>query len=217
MELNAIATERTTAATDLLLTLAALVGARYLRRGRGARWRELVWSGVFFLMAVAAFLGGVAHGFALPDPNTLWLWGPAYLALGVMLALFTAGTVHDCWGEGTARRILPALLIAALLYCVLILFLGGDFLLFVLVEALVMLFALGSFTLAAVRRLPGSALTATGILVTIGAALVQTRSSLRLIFIWEFDNNGIFHLVQLAGIALLVAGLSRKRTGRPVV
>ena len=176
MGLNVIATERTTAATDLLLALAALAGARYLLRGKGERWRELVWSGVFLLMAVAALLGGAAHGIALHDPNSLWLWGPAYLALGAMLALFAAGTVHDCWGEWTARRILPALLTAALLYSAAILLLGGDFLLFVLFEALVMLFALGSYTLAAVRRRSGSALTAAGILVTIGAAPWSRRA-----------------------------------------
>ena len=51
------------------------------------------------LMAVAALLGGAAHGIALHDPNSLWLWGPAYLALGAMLALFAA--VSECIASTT--------------------------------------------------------------------------------------------------------------------
>jgi hypothetical protein len=33
------------------------------------------------------------------------------------------------------------------------------------------------------------------------------RGAVRLF--WEFDHNGLFHLVQLVGVALLAAGLGR--------
>jgi Family of unknown function (DUF6962) len=210
MELNAIPTEQTTAATDLLLALAALAGTWYLRRGTG--WRATIWAGVFVLMAFSALLGAAAHGLALADPDTSWLWGPAYLALGAMLALFAAGTVLDRWGEKAARRTLPAVLAWVLLFCAATFVLAGDFLAFVLFEGGVMLFALCCYTLAAVRHRPGSALTAAGILVTILAAFLQTRHGLRLTFVREFDNNGIFHLVQLPGLLLLLAGLRRGRS-----
>jgi uncharacterized membrane protein len=209
MVLSPIPTQLTTAATDLLLALTALAGAWFLRRGRGQRWRERIWSGVFGLMAFSALLGAVAHGLVLPDPDTPRIWGPAYLALGGMLALFAAGTINDCWGERVARRTLPAVLVGVLIFCLAAFYLAGDFVVFVLFEGAVLLFALCCYILAAVRRSPGSALTAAGILVTIAAAILQTRRDLRFTFYGEFDNNGIFHLVQLPGLMLLLAGLRR--------
>jgi hypothetical protein len=48
---------------------------------------------------------------------------------------------------------------------------------------------------------------AIGILVSIIAAGIQANKSVAMTVIWRFDHNGIYHLVQSAGLVLLVMGL----------
>ena len=48
---------------------------------------------------------------------------------------------------------------------------------------------------------------AAGILVSIIAAGIQANKSVIVTFIWRFDHNGIYHLVQVVGLMLLLMGL----------
>ena len=48
---------------------------------------------------------------------------------------------------------------------------------------------------------------AAGVLVSIIAAVIQTKKSISLKLIWQFDHNGIYHLVQTVGLILLLIGL----------
>ena len=67
----------------------------------------------------------------------------------------------------------------------------------------------GYLWLAVAGQLDGAWLMAAGILVTIIAAAVQIGKSVTFTFIWPFDHNGTYHLIQLVGLILLVAGLSK--------
>ena len=62
--------------------------------------------------------------------------------------------------------------------------------------------------LAADGALDGAGLMAAGDLVSMAAAGVQTVKRLRFKWVWEFDHNGIFHLLQTAGLMLLCQGIS---------
>ena len=71
-----------------------------------------------------------------------------------------------------------------------------------------MLFALVAYGWLAInQQLAGVGLMAAGILVTMMAAGVQAGESVSFTFIWKFDHNGAFHLIQMVGIILLTAGL----------
>jgi len=54
---------------------------------------------------------------------------------------------------------------------------------------------------------------AAGILVSIIAAGIQANKSVIVTFIWRFDHNGIYHLVQIVGLLLLFAGLRKSLQG----
>jgi hypothetical protein len=56
--------------------------------------------------------------------------------------------------------------------------------------------------------LDGAGLMAAGVLVSLAAAGTQAARRLRVEFVWEFDHNGIFHLLQTAGLMLLCQGIS---------
>ena len=46
-----------------------------------------------------------------------------------------------------------------------------------------------------------------GILTTIIASAVQVTKIVHFTFIWAFDSNGVFHLIQIVAFLILTAGL----------
>lgn len=199
-------TERTTAATDLVIAAMALAYAQDLLARRS--WRARVWAGAFAALGLAGVLGAAAHGLQIGQRAHNALWRALYLTLGIMVALFASAATADGWGEGAGKRTLPAMLLAALGFYGLSQRLARGFIVFVIYEATALLYALGVYTrLARGGRLAGAELTAAGILLSIIAAAVQA-SSLRLELLGlPFDHNGLFHLVQIAGLPVLAAGV----------
>ena len=61
--------------------------------------------------------------------------------------------------------------------------------------------------LAARGQLEGAWVMAAGVLITIVAAGIQASEAVFVTLIWAFDFNGIFHMVQMIGLLVLVAGL----------
>jgi len=219
VSLNPVPAELTTAGTDALLAILALACVRWLwtRRSTDAT-RVILWVFVLGLLAVASFLGVVAHGLDLPERARFWLWQPLYLSLGLVVALFVVAAVYDGVGTGAARRILaPALVVGAGFYLVTLLF-PDTFLVFVLYEAVAMLGALVLYLRLAVRG--GEAWTwmmALGIALNIAAAAIQATGTVRFTVLVPFDHNGAFHLVQIVAILVLVAGVAggqRRGTSR---
>lgn len=198
--------EQTTAGTDLLIAALALrySGQIGLRKG----WRAQVWAGAFAALSLSGALGALAHGVKVSERAHAAIWRALYLTLGVMVALFAAAATADGWGLRAGRRALPACLLAAFGFYGLSQRLARGFLVFVVYEAAALLYALGIYVrLARGGRLAGAELTAAGILLSILAAGVQA-SSLRVTLLGlPFDHNGLFHLVQIAGLPVLAAGV----------
>jgi len=209
VELIDIPTEQTTAVTDAVLAVLAAGCVVYLSRiGSREPWKRNVWSWAFGLLALSAALGAVAHGFKMSAATNHLLWQPLNFALGLTVALFAVGVVYDMWGERVARRALPVMIIAGVIFYMVTLFFPDTFLVFILYETAVIAFALGVYgTLSVRKRFRGAGLMAAGMLVTMIAGTVQATESLYFTFIWQFDYNGIFHLVQMAGVLALIAGL----------
>jgi hypothetical protein len=210
VELAVQATERTTAATDALLALAAVALLLGLRHRSPASFGRAVWLSALAAMALASVLGAIAHGLELSAATRDLLWQPLYLALGSMMALFVVGAVRDWRGDRAARLVLPAMLVLTVVFYGATRASGGDFVVFVLYEAGALGFALTVYAwLAARRRRPGAAAIAAALAVSLAAGAVQAADLGTVRLVWDFDHNGVFHLVQLAGIALLGAGLRR--------
>ena len=210
MELVGVATERTTAGTDALLALAAFAAILVLRRRTPPSFGRAIWQAALASLAVASALGAATHGLAMSDDLRELLWQPLYLALGVTMSLFVAGAVRDWRGDPAARRALPPLLVLALGFYAVTRVTGGSFLVFVVYEAAALLLSLAIYLrLAAGGRRPGAAMMAGALAVSLTAGAVQASDLGPVRLFWEFDHNGLFHLVQLAGLVLLVTGLRR--------
>lgn len=198
--------ERVTAITDVFMGLLAAFAA--LNISQLAGFRSDLWAWTFGLLAVSSFLGAVAHGFQMSQRTNDRLWMPINLSLGLTLGLFVVASLFDLGGEQLARVALPIMLAVGVGFFLFTLWKPGTFMTFLAYEALAMIFALGAYGYLFFNdSLAGAGWLAVGILVTILAALVQATGKAGKGIVWYFDNNGVFHVVQMLGLGLLWLGL----------
>lgn len=210
-------TESTTALTDLALAILAWAGAARLRTQGAPGLLRNTWVAALVTFGLAAALGAVAHGLPWSDATRELLWQPLYLILGVAVALFATASVTAGWGDAAGRRARPWLLAAAAAFYLLTRLRHGDFLVFIVYEGVGLLFALGVHLWLARRGMAGAGWIAAGLAVSVVAGAVQAADSLVLRLVWTFDHNGVYHLVQGAGLLLLIAGLRRLLDSAPAV
>ncbi len=211
MELITIPTEQTTAATDALMAVLCLAGMVFLQRFRSKDPRKIgLWTGLLGLLAMASILGTIVHGFVLPKAVSDFLWQPLYLSLGLAVALFVVAVVHDRFGPVASRQALPWMIAAGFIFFGITFFDPESFQIFIMYEAVAMIFALLMYGTMAIRKsLPGAGFMTLGILLSIVAAAIQAGESMRFTLIWTFDFNGIFHIVQMVGVIVLLEGIRR--------
>lgn len=209
MEFIDIPTEQTTAATDIILALIALGVAIYLKNIRQhCPWKATLWIWVFCLISFASLLGALAHGFIMSDQFRSILWYLIYLSLGLVVALFVVGGVYDIYSEMAAKRLLRIMLVIGVVFFLITIIWSDSFIVFIVYEITALLFALGGYIwLAYKKSFQGAYQMSTGILLTVIAAVAQADSSILFDFIWKFDHNGIYHLIQMAGVIFLMLGL----------
>ena len=194
----------------MLLSIQAMWSAWVVRRTPGGdRWRATLWMWAFILLALSAGLGAIAHGVRLSPPLSELIWHPLYLGLGLVVVLIAVALVADLWGERASRRALPLFLGLGVVFYVVTLVAPPGFLVFIVYETVFMVFALGGYVYLTRKARPGAGWMAVGIVLTMVASAIQATGRLSFTLIWPFDHNGIFHIVQMAGVAALVLGLRR--------
>lgn len=210
MQFIDIPTEQTTAATDaLLFLLAALFALLLFQASRESdRRKGLIWVAALALLAIASALGAIAHGFEMSARTNELIWMPLNLALGLTVALFVIGAAYDLRGFSIPRALTPIMLCVGVFFFGVTVLSPGSFLVFVIYEAAAMLFALAVYLFLSLRgTLHGAPLMALGVLISIVAAAVQTSGAVAFTWIWDFDHNGAFHLIQMVGLVFLLFGL----------
>ena len=211
LEFIDIPTEQTTAATDAILAVFAIAAVLYLIQVRKIdRFKTALWICIFSLLALAAMLGTAVHGFKMSQSLRPFLWHILYLSLGQLVAFFVLAVVYDLWGKSLVKKVLPIIIAAGIGFFSITLIWPDRFLVFIIYELVAMLFALGGYIWLSIQhRLSGSWLMVFGVLITIIAAGVQAGNRVSFTFIWTFDYNGAYHLIQMPAILFLVAGLRR--------
>ena len=204
-------TEMTTAITDVILAAQSAAAIYIIRRKTSARpmWTQ-VWAWVFALRSIASLIGAAAHGLEMAESIETAIWSPAYLALGLTMALFVIAAITMSVGHEKSRRfVLPAVMVAFAFFTITQIW-SDSFLLFVIYECIAMLLSLTLYSMCFwQRRAAGSGLLAAGVLVGILAAVIDTQKALHVTWIWEFNNHGLFHLVQMISLLLLTIGIAR--------
>ncbi|MBN1696666.1 MAG: hypothetical protein JW881_04040 [Spirochaetales bacterium] len=205
-----IPTEQTTAITDLVLAVSALTLSLFIYgigRTRDGK-KSCIWSWAFGLLALASVLGAAAHGIMMSKTIHFIIWQPIHLSLGLTIALFTAGVVYDIREYSLPRGFMPVILGIGVIFYLITVLVSGGFYVFIIYESIAMLFALVSYIILAIGKKKSRFwLMAAGIFISISAAVIQASGSVHLTLIWEFDYNGIFHLLQVIGILFLYTGV----------
>ncbi|MCC7010439.1 MAG: hypothetical protein IT184_16640 [Acidobacteria bacterium] len=200
-------TELTTAATDALLAAVCAVEAwRLAGLPAASPWKQHAWLAVLSSMAVAALLGAAVHGVEWSPRARLLLWKPIYLSLGLTAALVVVCAIADGWGDAVAARSLPWAVAAAAGFFAVSQAARGSFAMFVAYEAVALIAAIAIYVTLATAGTPGATAIAAGLLLSMIAAAIQT-SRLRARLVFRFDHNGLFHLVQIASVAVIAAGV----------
>jgi hypothetical protein len=215
-----IPTEQTTAITDVLLAMAATLFI-VLIRAKGIKTdskKTLIWIAAFGFLALAAALGAIAHGIEMTKELNTLVWHPINLCLGLTVAFFTAGVIYDINRFNIAGYILVLLIISSLLFFIVTLIIPDSFLIFILYEALAMLFALVSYLILSFGgKLRGAWLMTFGILISLLASVIQAMGTFQLTLIWEFNYNGLFHILQIPGLLFIYAGIIREINSRKFI
>jgi hypothetical protein len=211
MQFIDIPTEQTTAITDILLAVGALyvVNSIYRTGKKVDVIKTYIWVGAFALLFFAAVLGSIAHGIMMSPFINYIIWQPLNLFLGLAIALFAVGVIYDWNNFNLSRKLFVFLMVTGIIFYSITIVIPESFVIFILYEAVAMLFSLVLYALLWTRKkFPGSPYMVIGIIITVIAALVQANDNFYLKIIWEFDHNGLFHLIQIPGILFLKQGLN---------
>ena len=202
--------EPTTLLTDYLLAALAFVLARRLSR---SRWlpsvSRLLWAASFLAIAVAALFGGTWHGIPPTAVPALryHLWSITYVTIGIADCLILAGAARATLPRGPRAAALALLTGRFLVYAALILgqrgfrYVGYDYLV-----TLLLLLVFG-FDLRR-RGEPAAAFVLGGALVSLAGGLIE---ALHVRLHPQFNENDLFHVVQMVGIWLFYLGGLRLR------
>ena len=206
--------EPMTVITDFALGAASAVfGWRLYRSAQAERARKC-WGLAFGALAVSALLGGLHHGYAaVMTPATLAIsWKVTVFAIGVFSFGMMAGSVLATT-RGAARTGLLVIASAQLAVYAAWMLAHDDFRYVVLDTAIAMaaLFLLHGWS-AVSQRDKASYWALAGIAVSVLAAAVQYH---RVTLHEHFNHNDLYHVIQIAAMALFFKGgkLLRDRTG----
>lgn len=209
MQLVADPAQLTAAATDAILAIVSFAGAVYvLGYRRTDAWKARLWGVLLIGGTIATGMGTITHGIAVSRATHVMLWSWIHLVLWIVAALFAVGALYDFAGPAVARRALPRCLIGVIVFFGLNRLIGSPLAVVIAFEGVVLVLAVATYAwLAISRRLEGAFPMALGIAFTLTGAGVQAFGLGHFRFIWQFDHNGSYHLIQLVGLALIILGL----------
>jgi hypothetical protein len=194
--------EPTTAITDFILGLEALGLALLLIMGRATFPSLPYWIATITLLGVAALLGGFAHGLAYRPLFTL-----IYASLSALMVTFLIATLVDGFGPELAGRLRWPVIGLAILFLMVAWRFPRHIQVYAVLEGIIMLGAFAVYLwLALTHTLGGAGYIAAGIGTTLIAA-VLFMLKVNFTFIWTFNHNDVYHLVQMVGVLLFFLGL----------
>jgi hypothetical protein len=192
-----------TALTNFLLASLAFFCAGALAAPaaapRSAAW---YWRGAMFLLALAALLGGVDHGFVEPAGLSRV---PLQRATWAVLGLMTAAVLLTLGAQflGPARQRLVGRLALAQLLAYGAALAAFESFLVVVVNYLPVILALLAFNIAGLDRGTGSVPMTLGIVLLLLASAVQ---ALGIDVFSPVDGDGLYHLISMPAVVLLYWG-----------
>jgi uncharacterized membrane protein len=196
------ATERTTAATDLVLAVEFLLFAIFFFKSASDNKRAAAWGIPFLLLAGAFLIGAIAHGLQMPEKINKLLWLLLAVGSAFGLAHLVSASVGE-WKPAWYKKSVIGMSLAAIIFVGITVNFSSFTIYVVFIVTTMALVALLNVICFEKSRNRKHLLIIFGAVLTAIASLVQLIKSIHFTIIWEFDYNGAFHLIQmLAGILL---------------
>jgi len=205
MEITQVSTDITTAVTDYilcacLLFMAVKLSSTAKNRSGADNLKKMLWMSTFLSFGVAALIGGSLKLMVLTEEQTASVNPFLFFAVATGVGCFALGAIHDKWGVKWSTRLVIPVLVGAYV-C---LSSKPAFLLFYLSA---MLLSLVVYSVLAYKKETGAAVMSLGVATVILAAVVRSQGPFEFEFIWQFNQGGVFHLMQLIGMFLLYISL----------
>ena len=157
-----------------------------------------LWGLAFLALAVTAFLGGTYHGFQIT-----WVWKPTVFAIGIASFGMLAGSAYTTTSGNVRRALLAAAALKLVFYEAWML--GHDDFIFVVADTASAMLAVAALHLLALDN-PATRWILGGVTVSLIAAGIQAG---RVALHEHFNHNDLYHVVQIAAMALYYAGARR--------
>jgi len=158
------------------------------------------WTLAFVALALGAFLGGTYHGFRIEA-----LWKPTVLLVGVASFGMLAGSAYTTTSGNVRRALLAAAALKLVFYEAWMM--GHDDFIFVVADTASAMLAVAALHLLALDN-PATRWILGGVAVSLIAAGIQAG---RVALHEHFNHNDLYHVVQIAAMALYYAGAKRMR------
>lgn len=179
----------------------------FIRKGLQIR-RNKLWFLAYLFLMLNCFIGFILHGFKLPDFENIALWSVLYLLLGVMLSRYVIALRHDVLNEQESPKglLIGSLVVSFVIAIINIIDYHYSYPLFSLYAIInvVSILVLLSRKIKTDKRYIWYFVA---ILFFIAGSIVQAMSFIRFRFIFEFDNNGLYHLLLLVFQILQFIGI----------
>jgi hypothetical protein len=210
-----VISESTTTITDYLITaVAGWFGARLLLTntdlGNRARW---LWGLGFIFVGLAALFGGTSHGFVtyLSESALRDIWKATIYSVGLSMLFAVSGTIEGSSFKKATRRLLHACNVAGFgIYATwMIDHSGFIYVIYHYVSAMISIALMQSWAWFHHRAETAPWIVAGVITTLLGAVIQQSGFTLHV----HFNNNDLYHVVQIAGLYLLHRGVSKLRDG----
>jgi len=204
-------TERTTSATDLILSVQTAIMALVLMgKPEMQNFRGWLWLGVFASMFVTAILGTIAHGFAMSKRTNTILWQILTVSFSLCYILIISSLIFDLFGKSTSILSLYAtgfLSLVLVIVCLKFASFIPKIIYIGVVLGIFMFFAVLYLWLA--KKQDGSFLLLMALLTASIATIVEARKKFYIRLIWEFDHHSAYHFLQFIANYLIYYSVLR--------
>ncbi len=200
-------TEPTTMLTDYLLGLfTVILAVRLFKLNENQQENSiLLWAGALVATAIAAFLGGTSHGFALhfSDFAKTAIWKATVYSIGLASFLMLSGTLFATVANPLRKLLLGLVLLKFLIYAGWMIshdefkYVIFDYAPAMLGVVLLQLYAYSKW------KHKSAVWLISGVLISFAAAGIQMSG---FTLHQHFNHNDLYHVIQMGAIYLLYRG-----------
>lgn len=207
MDFIQIPTEQTTAATDVVFAVIAILIVFLLKSDTNKK-RNLMWKGYFFCYFIGGVLGAIGHGIKIDAGVLDVIWNVMYLFLGLGIGFFTIAVLNDLFNKKISKFLAGLCLLPSVLFYLVTVFISGSFTVFVVYTLAITIFGLVVYAIIFARTKDKAILILfSGISFTVLTGVAHAFVTGEIHFIWVFDKNSVMHIIQTAGLALTYLGI----------